>query len=270
MTEVGRAGLPEVSESLENREPLDTRSMLENAFLQNLRATNGSTAAKIANSPGNVVAKPIDGGTEKLLIDLYEVRDGLIETFEGVDYDSVVGKNVANNINKVSQCINRLGGDAPEFISLNHVSGLAIPNVSKNADRVLETTRQCYRFGKVKDATYLDDSKSIQIVFCGTKDDICYEATGTMTAARGWVGNEAIDYIYSKGSGRMSVKAFEKGRWTDKSNEDDYNIYWELNESSIIKEAGKKDKSIEIKEEDLTDTQNDLNKKDNDFPIEDK
>ena len=252
MTELGRAGLPE---STSDREILNTRSMLETAFFEKYNGT-AKIAGKTANVPATKITKTaakdipaIEGGTEQLLIELYDVRDGLVNTFKNIDYTSVTAQSIAKHINKVGSCIKRLGGEVEDFIPLNHVSGLKAPPMTPLAERVIETTSQCYQLGAIKKHSISEDGKIIILSFTGihAESSTPYSAKGTITAHRGWIGNEAIDYVYTPGEGKMSVKAFEKGQWVDKSKDEDYNIYWELTEmepsnskeESKIIEAGK-------------------------------
>jgi adenylosuccinate synthase len=51
-----------------------------------------------------------------------------------------------------------------------------------------------------------------------------------LVTSSSWNGNEAIDFIYTPGQGKMSVKVFEKGKWIDKSETGNYEIKWELEE----------------------------------------
>lgn len=246
-TTAGPAELPE------DREVLDTQSMLETAFLQNLRTTTkgAAHAEQIAGAPAGIARSltpsgevstlqttaaaqlDVQGGTESLLLDLYEVRDGLIEVFENLDHDSSLCKFVTANINMVGGCIMKLGGQVENFVPLMHISGLTKPSLSKTAERVVETTKQCYSLGSVGDDNILNDGKTIELTFSGQTPTIQYKAVAKLTASKGWVGNEAIDYIYSGGSGNLTVKSFEKGKWVDKSADTDYHIYWELFEENL-------------------------------------
>jgi hypothetical protein len=258
----------------EDREPLNTKSMLENSFFDNLSKIGKNTIKelpKISEAQFN---------TEKLLLELFDTRDLLIEFFSktGAGQNS---KPLINSINRVSSCIGLLGGDAPDFDPFIHLSGLQVPNIKKNATRVIENTKDSYSIGKIDQANVSDDGKTLTITFSGQQDNTDYKAVGTIVANKNWVGNEAVDYIYSNGSGRMSVKVFnEEGKWVDKS--DIYKISWELFE----KEADLNVMSVEIDRESETKQTNKDNKRkeeieivmsnDNideeigDFPIEEK
>jgi hypothetical protein len=102
---------------------------------------------------------------------------------------------------------------------------------------VIETTLSCYKIGKIEEQYVSDDGSTIEIVFSGKSRDIEYKAFGKVTA-KSWEGSEAIDYIYTPGKGKLSVKAFEGGKWVDKSNH--YDVKWTLEE---------KDTSLEEYEE---------------------
>ena len=206
---------------------------------------------------------------EELMLNLYAVRDGLIESFETISLNTAVASNLANHINKLGSCIRDIGGRVDDFIPLEHVSGLKTPDINLNAKKVIETTKQCYTLGEITKAKIENDGQTIFIQFEGKEENIVYKARGTVTASLSWKGNEAIDYIYTSGSGRMSVKSFENNRWIDNSNNNDYNIYWELDEINLETEMKKNEKSYENKKELTIEEQNNTNNEKNDvIPIQ--
>jgi hypothetical protein len=274
-------GTNEPEENMDNREILKTQDMIESSFLNSLKKSD----TKIASQIGNAVVETIESvtetapsaNTEGLMLDLFEIRDGLIESFESVSLNTTVASSLANNINKVGSCIQNIGGQVDEFIPLDHVSGLQAPDMDKSANKVIEMTRQCYTLGNITQADIKDDGQTIAINFEGQEGDISYKARGTITANTSWKGNEAIDYIYTAGAGRMSVKAFRDNRWTN--NNDDYSVYWELDEIDLtaevseVLEAGKEnEKKSENKEEIVTEVENKIDDDDieisDSFPIE--
>jgi hypothetical protein len=238
-------------------EPIDSASMIEDS----LRAALGGAISpdrvremeeEIRNS-GNAVETPqlkkmasgriktnqaepsvqINASMEKVLLSLYDTRDGLVEAFETCNINSRTATILAGQINKLASCIRYMGGDIEEFEPLNHVSGLMAPNFYKNAQKVVETTIQCYSLGEVQDAKVLENGRKISIIFTGATDDVSYKAEGTITSDE-WTGNEAIDYIYTPNEGKMSVKAFENGRWVDRSSSKKYKVVWNLEETDIV------------------------------------
>lgn len=220
----------------EEIEELDTVGMLERGFLMNL--ANPELKNKIKESKASesiresLIKESISNyNTEEMLMALYEVRDSLIDSFKNIDIDSEISQSLSANINKLGICIKKMGGEAESFDPFNYLSGLQNPSTVKSAERVIETTKQCYALGKIEDCFVKDAGKTILITFSGNKNNISYKAKGTITALRSWTGNEAIDYLYKTGSGKMSVKAYDNGKWVDKS--DDYSVNWELDESEI-------------------------------------
>jgi hypothetical protein len=183
--------------------------------------------------------------TEKLMLELYDVRDELISIFEISGINTNMSKKVEQSIAKIEQCLQVIGGDVDKFVPLNHLSGLDIPDFQKNAEQVIKTTKQCYRLGKIETAKINDNGKSIQIVFSGTDGDTEYIADGIITAEE-WVGNEAIDYIYTPGEGNMTVKAFENGRWVLKAG-NKYKVLWDLKEKEINAKIVENKKEVENK-----------------------
>jgi len=262
-------------EDEEQREVLTgkTQNMIEESFFKNLKLKDKTMASKIDTAPAYVsetTSLPSTTDTETLLLDLFEVRDGLIQSFESVGLNTTIASNLSVHINKLGSCIRCIGGEVKDFAPLEHISGLQMPNLMRSAQRVVETTRQCYTLGNITKAEVEEEGKVISINFEGKEGDIAYIARGTITANSSWKGNEAIDYIYTRGEGRMSVKAFEDNRWTDKHA--DYNVYWELDEvdTTVAEE------NVENKEEILVEAQNKMDSRqeiddqdiDSSFPIE--
>ena len=254
----------------EEREPLDTKNMLETAFFENLK--NGPTPRKAVKEVPKLevtVKTENDVSTEELLTELFDVRDGLIDSFENVDIASPIANNITAIINNLGQFITRVGGKAEHFDPLAHVSGLQNPNLVKNAQRVIENTRDSYS-GEVEEAHVND--KEILIAFGGKKGKVAYKAIGTVSSNGVWIGNEAIDYVYTPGEGKMSVKALnEHGQWIDKS--DHYKISWVLEESDLSDNAEapkESEKKIENIEEEEIETGNNVTEEEifTDFTIE--
>lgn len=263
----------------DEREPLDTKSMLENAFFANLGKTSKDIVSKSENKESKAQISESKFNTEKLLLDLFDIRDTLIESYSKIGIGST-SQPIVDTINKIGSCIKTLGGEAPNFDPFAHISGLQNPILKKNASRVIENTKEAYSIGKIEDANISEDGKTLMITFSGQQDNINYKAIGTIIASKSWIGNEAIDYIYSPSEGRMSVKAFnDDGKWIDKS--DSYKISWELFEKEADlnvmpveverKEAGKAEDNTEIKEEVKNNILNDnIDEEIGDFPIEEK
>jgi len=251
----------------------DTKSLLEDSFLKNL----GNVKIPPAQAPTIVdrsikVPASSDYNTERMLLELYEVRDGLIATFSEMGLNKT-SQTLVDNINRVGKCIKGLGGEVDHFDPLANVSGLQSPKLNKSAQRVIENTKEAYNLGKIEDAKVEEDGKTITIIFTGKQGNISYKSVGTVTASDTWMGNEAIDYIYSPESGRMAVKTPNaQGQWIDRGT-DDYKISWELfetDESNLNKEAGKTENTPEIKEEVKNPAPNNIDEEVGDFPIEEK
>lgn len=267
---------------------LDTEQMLEDAILSQFHKSNTRIPLPSSNQRTGKcetndvkiasISKEQSFDVEKLLLNLYEARDGLLELFSNINHNSPTGRVLTSQINKVGDCISQIGGQVEPFNPLDHISGLETPNQVINAQKVISQTKQYYKLGAIKDTSVSPDGKIIKITFEGKDGNINYKADGEITAKGLWTGNEAIDYVYAPESGKMSVKALnENGCWSDKYN--DYDVYWELteNDESIseptqndsnekdIKKA-QKTKDQPIKVENNVDNENiDIN-----FPIIDK
>jgi len=252
---------------------LDTQGLLEENFFNEFSKEGGNThitkkAINTNSSTGMVQPNPIVGNTEELLINAYEVRDELIDSFKQIKVGTALFKSMQTSIKKVGEIINGLGGEIEEFDPLSHMSGLNSPDTNKYASRVIENTVESYTLGSVKDA-HLEES-SIVVTFEGSLGTTQYTAIGTITPNSRWKGTEAIDYIYTPGEGKMSVKtADENGRWVDSS--DGYNISWELLEGEPEDVQKNIEKIAQTKEEGINLNQNKLsNDIGDDFPIEEK
>jgi hypothetical protein len=101
-----------------------------------------------------------------------------------------------------------------------------------------------------------------------------YRAIGKIESSS-WDGNEAIDYIYTKDGGKMSVKTPHGEKWIEK---DGFKIEWDLQELPL-NEASEEDikyfKKNELKEKVIEeDLEKEISEVDLDgdisFPIEEK
>jgi len=264
------------NDNVADREILDTKKMLEDDFLSRLgkiklnpiaTRTQVKTQVKTTgiSDDSNIEETKPNYNTEKVLTELYDTRDSLIETLNqtGIGANS---NSLVSGINKVGSCIRALGGKVDNFDPYANMSGLQTPTVHKNAKKVIENTKESYSLGKISNSRVNDDGTAIEMTFEGIKDNMSYKCVGTIVTPKAWLGNEAIDYVYSPGEGRMSVKAFnEEGKWMDRSA--NYKISWELSDGQIeetkpepkpevkeIKEAN----NVEIKEEKEIIAQNDM------------
>lgn len=267
-------------------EKLDTQQMIEDGFLLALSKTNKQSATQLKNagvgkvniSTGKTVVSPQkDYDSEGLLMGLFDVRDGLIDLFSSINHNSTTGRVLTSQINKVSECIRMVGGEIKPFNPLDHISGLDMPDQTVNAQKVIQQTKQCYKLGKIGNTSISKDGRIIKIVFSGNEGNHNYWAAGEITTKGAWAGNEAIDYVYTPESGKMSVKALnENGCWVDKH--DGYDVYWELTESDgnptditddirLEKSVKKSEKTKELERVSKNNvTNNDI---DIDFPIND-
>ncbi len=255
---------------VEDLEPVITGDILADGLRESLGAISNGSFEYVApdNDEDGEVVSPIKRvglktvtssvkntipqtriASEKTLLKLYDVHDNLIEAFEQCPVNSALSDSLSINIIKLGSCISEMGGDIEVFEPLNHISGLDIPNVVKNAEEVVQRTIQCYKLGDIKNARIKENGKEIHMVFEGVSGNTRYAASGRIVA-KGWTGNEAIDYVYTPNSGKMSVKAFEGGRWVNKGLNNDYHISWELEEFDIDQDISEKSaKNINHKKE---------------------
>lgn len=260
-------------------EPVDTAFLLEDALKEKLGGVSSKVLSQVEEeieAHGDVVASkkakrigsdskkesvspqslPSGYSTEKILLNLYGARDEIITAFQEIGLNTKAAERLSESIAKIENCIKTAGGDVDRFIPLNHLSGLSAPNRIKSAERVIETTLQCYTMGKVEKAKIKDGGKSIEIHFSGKQGNMYYRVNGEITSEE-WTGNEAIDYVYTPGEGKMTVKAYENGKWVVKNSSDDnkYKVLWDLEE---IPEKEMNKKIVENEKEELSPIQNNL------------
>lgn len=256
--------LAELVQNQNSEEPIDTGSILA----ENLKAIVGSPDASImqqviseendldlpSKKPKEIISNSKEFNKsdreqistkenfprEKIMMQLYDVRDNLIESFSTCDFNSSTSRNIASNILKIGNCIHELGGDVEIFDPFNYISGLSKPSENDTAKEVIKRTIECYNRGKIIEAKIQPESKEIHIVFSGLEGNTEYTAVGRVKA-KNWMGNEAIDYVYTPNSGRMSVKAFINDGWINQSENENYEISWELNEVNLSKTSSKKE-----------------------------
>ncbi len=169
----------------------------------------------------------VDYNTEKVLLKMFEIYDSLVEIFQKVGLSADISDDLTKQIWQLEECIEDIGGSVDHFVPENFISGLSAPDSVETAQKVLDTTSKCYKLGNVKNAMVDKSGHTIRLDFVGAQGDIEFLAKGEISPkGSGWTGNEAIDYLYKDNGGKMTVRAYEQGRWINKS--EDYNIHWEL------------------------------------------
>ena len=224
-------------------EPVDSSSLLEEGLRLKIGHPQASKILQVTDeirAAGDFAARgsrssapqidSMGGNAEAVMMDMFSLREDLIAAFEGCKINTKTSTRISNAIRISERMISKIGGTVDEFVPLQHVSGLRPPDFLKNAKKVVETTMQCYSLGDISNATISEDGRTINITLNGSEGDTYFKVEGTIVADE-WTGSEAIDYIYTPGEGKLSVKVFEDGRWMDKSKGDRYNIVWDLVES---------------------------------------
>ena len=148
---------------------------------------------------------------------LYTVRDNMIDIFSSIPEDKQ--QVMVFNINSIGMLIQKMGGEVDRFDPVEHISGLGDPDDLETMERVIATTKRCYKLGSV-DAKILDEKEnSIVVEFRGDKNGVPFAVAGKITPSKeGWTGNEAIDFVpLSNNQGRLSVKSYSNKKWLDKS-----------------------------------------------------
>lgn len=215
-----------IAESLKNALGGVSMKHYEQVQEEIVSSEENGTSSKVSSKK---IALSTNVNAEKVLINLFGVYDSLIEIFQSVGIDGSISEEITRNIWTIEKCISDIGGQVDHFIPEDFVSGLTAPDILINAIKTIDTTKKCYRLGEIKNDQVSKDGKTISIEFHGvSNDNVEYTAKGTIQSKSGWVGNEAIDYIYKSGGGKMTVKAFMEGKWINQSK--NYDIHWELEE----------------------------------------
>lgn len=226
-------------------EVIDSASMIADSLRSKIGSPDANSMNKVMDeitSAGDIAVKgqgssmptvglPNGASTEAVLLDLLDLRTGLIAAFEGCKINTKTSQRISTAISIGERLISGVGGSIEEFVPLQHVSGLKPPDFFKNAKKVIETTKSCYSLGEVSDCKISDDGTKIDVRFYGKEVDTYFLVTGSVMAEE-WTGSEALDYVYTPGVGKLSVKVFEDGRWIDKSDSGRYDVSWDLMESS--------------------------------------
>lgn len=227
----------------ENSMPFDTGSLM----IESLRGTLGSAvdpnilnqvSHEIENSGQRLAsATPVTAAAsgasatnaahvEAVLLHNYDVYDLLLEVFRTVDINSDVATKLTQAIRKIEASIKLLGGKELNFQPEDVVSGLALPDQSVAMSKVVATTSAYYKMGSVRDSAIVNKN-TIRMTFALNEKNNKIICRGDVTPSTGvWIGNEAIDYVYTPEGGRMTVKLLSQGGWVNVSS--DYKINWEL------------------------------------------
>ena len=210
-----------------------TSNLMTSQVAQNQQVPQ-SKAPKSISLPENMSA-------ERILEFLFGHYDDLVDLFERSGIDSDISKDLVEIIHGLESCITYMGGQITEFDPFNHSSGLDVPDFYKNANKVIETTKQCYKAGSIREATVEENGTRINITFIGKYKGIVDYVVYGVVSAESWNGNEAIDYIYSPEGGKMSVKVFDNGKWNDRSLSGKYAINWDIEEKDLDKVTEEKE-----------------------------
>lgn len=242
-----------------DREPLDTADMIASSLMKSLGGIKPEVLNRVSSeieASGDVVERSLPFSSitttettrktaskvppsrnfpvEPIMMALFQIHDDLISIFQKSGINSIISDDVVNQIRSVEKILQVMGAKVERFTPLDHVTGLTMPNMVKNAHKVIETTKQCYSLGSIDDATVTDDGKTINIVFAGKSGDIMYKASGSISSIN-WMGNEAVDYVYTSNGGKMSIKCFEGGKWIEKGIKGRYEVVWDLEERDLTK-----------------------------------
>ncbi len=220
---------PDIVQQIEQEMKNSQTTSNKYAHLTSGYSTEGSLNIGALKNPPAVNGKvefPETISHEQVLTSIYELYDNLIIVYEGKWNDESIAIVIRNSIQTCIQLIRILGGKVDDFSPNKYITGLKMPNMSKNAERVIATTKECYSCGNIREI-YANNSKTIDVVFDCKQGSRVLVVNGKVEANE-WDGNEAIDYIYDADGGQMSVKAFENGRWIDKTDSGRYDISWEV------------------------------------------
>ena len=173
---------------------------------------------------------PFADKVDAIIEALRNVHSNLMGVFDTCTINTKMGEILTDQINKIGSCLVNMGEEDIEYFDpLNYVSGLEVPDFMRSAKEVLERTKKCYRLGYVdEESSVSSDGRVITIRMDGKQGNDDFVVQGVIESDF-WDGSEAIDYIYSRDGGKMSVKCFEKGKWVDANRDSEkYKISFKL------------------------------------------
>jgi len=156
-------------------------------------------------------------------------KERAIAAFRLAASDSEVAGELKGVIRALERLEEYYGIESAPFDPLRHISGLRPKGeILANANEVVETTMRSYELYPVTEikAGLNENRPVIALTIVGEEQDAGFVVRATVTAQRDFAGNEAIDYVHSKKRGLVTVKAFERGRWVDVS--DDFVIHMKV------------------------------------------
>lgn len=228
-----------------NRKPLNTRSMIEDAFFKNLGdpkfqkyasdyASGGQVKFTHGDEKAGKIRKKSDSGDfeedagqteaqdpslyEKACLTFNDLRDFMIKRFTEVSGNEVAADTLAKCIRKIEAVLSGLGYEIPEedlFNPMVHSSGLKNDDILENAKQVEENTKRLYSTFPIigSDVFNHHGRPCVSIKIEGVDDGKKFAIIGSVLAKNDFAGNEAIDYVRKNGKGVFSVKSKKLGRW---------------------------------------------------------
>ena len=201
------------------------------------QASAGGTEEQTADAP--VAAPvPVSADMERLAGHLDAAKTNMIELFDRIKDDQGMSVLVHKAIKSVEEAQLDCGQEVVQFEPLRRMSGLAIPtDLLANANKVVTTTLKSYGLYPITEAMSCDVEGLPHVVFTivGQKGEMGFTVRAAITRRGGgdFIGNEAIDYVYAPGGGLLTVKALDKGRWVDVT--DNYHVRAKHQEEPIPK-----------------------------------
>lgn len=154
-----------------------------------------------------------------VVANLDNLKEDLISLFQESSSDPVRANRAEAMIRRVENIQESMGVLEESFDPLRNMSGLAASEPLENAERVIENTLRHYRLYGISaiSSEMSNIGPAIKLSIFGNEEDTGFEIEALIAAKNDFGGNEAIDYVWSKDGGLMTIKARSQGRWVDVS-----------------------------------------------------
>lgn len=215
-----------------HNEFIDTGSMLANALKEKVKVPVALQDQEIVRdekvesgfvrySESEMKPSGDDLLQKQVVESLLNLKNEMISMFQEESANPVRSARVEGMIRMAESALERIGVEFDVFDPLRNTSGLQVGEPLENAERVVANTLDHYRLYGISSA-FAEMGKfgpSVTLSIFGSEEDVGFEVDAFVAAKTDFNGNEAIDYVWSKNGGLLTVKARMSGRWEDVSDE---------------------------------------------------
>jgi hypothetical protein len=187
-------------------------------FFMRAEGRTGSMATTNENGRPVVAAGGLtDSFLDKTGALISEAKEIAISIFPSLAGEKGVSGDMERLIRALEKAESIYGIESEPFERLRHLSGLKAKNPLENAYRVMANTIDNYEAFIINDMKPMnvDGNPGVAITILGEIGEKGFVSKAVVTASPDFSGNEAIDYVHDGKDGMFTVKAFQKGRWVD-------------------------------------------------------